>query len=104
MLPVGDPTGRVTVRSPCSTRWRSSRSASSRRLAGLTGWVFAAGSLALGSALVAFALQLAAARGPEARRVFLARLVYLPLLLGLLVADRVPSQATRLAVAALALR
>ena len=37
-----------------------------------------------------------------ARRLFLATLAYLPLLLGLMVADRLPVQAVRLAVAALA--
>jgi len=71
---------------------------------GLAGWLFGAGSLLLGAGLVALALRLAAARdGAVARRLFLGTLAYLPLLLALMVADRVP-QATRLMLAALAVR
>lgn len=72
-------------------------------LGGMTGWLFAAGSLVLTSGLVALALRLAALRtGPVARRLFLGTLAYLPLLLGLMVADRLPAQAVKVAVANLA--
>ncbi|OYW04867.1 MAG: protoheme IX farnesyltransferase [Acidobacteria bacterium 37-71-11] len=61
-------------------------------LGGMTGWGFAAGSLVLTGGLVALALALAAKKSDAvARRLFLATLIYLPLLLGLMVADRLPS-------------
>jgi heme O synthase-like polyprenyltransferase len=105
MLPVVDPSGRVTGQMAVLYALALVPVGVLGALGGLTGWVFAAGSLALGSALVAFALRLAKLRTePVARRLFLATLAYLPLLLGLMVADRVPAQATHLAVVALALR
>lgn len=61
-------------------------------LGGMTGWGFAAGSFVLTGGLVALALALAAKKSDAvARRLFLATLIYLPLLLGLMVADRLPS-------------
>lgn len=56
---------------------------------GLAGWAYLSGALALGALF--FLLSLAAARelsAGAARRVFLASLAYLPLVLALLVADR----------------
>jgi len=70
-------------------------------LGGMTGWRFAAAALALGAVLVALASLLALRRTePVARRLFLATLAYLPLLLGAMVADRLPV-ATGIAVAML---
>ncbi|HUK12916.1 MAG TPA: heme o synthase [Thermoanaerobaculaceae bacterium] len=72
-------------------------------LGGLTGWAFAAGALVLGAGLVVLALRLAAERSDRpARRLFLATLAYLPLLLGLMVADRVPPGAPGAATAVVA--
>jgi len=69
----------------------------------LTGWAFAAGALLLGAGLVALALRLAAERTDRpARRLFLATLAYLPLLLGLMVADRVAPGARGAATAVVA--
>ena len=103
MLPVVDPSGRVTGQMavlyalallPCGVM---------AAMGGLTGWLFAAGSLVLGAALVTLALQLSATRTePVARRLFLATLAYLPLLLGLMVADRTPLDSARLAATMLA--
>lgn len=105
MLPVIDPSGRVTGQMAVLYALALVPVGVLGALGGMTGWLFAAGSLALGSALVAFALRLAELRTePVARRLFLATLAYLPLLLGLMVADRVPVRAVRLAVAALAPR
>jgi len=71
-------------------------------LGGLTGWRFAAAGLALGGGLVALASLLAVRRTePLARRLFLATLAYLPLLLGAMVADRIQPAAV-VAVAVLA--
>ena len=56
---------------------------------GLAGWLYASGSLALGSGLVLAAMHLHKhRRDVDAKRVFLASVIYLPLLLGLMVADR----------------
>jgi protoheme IX farnesyltransferase len=105
MLPAIDPSGRVTGQMAVLYTLALVPVGVLGALGGITGWVFAIGSLALGVALVTFALRLAALRTePVARRLFLATLAYLPLLLGLMVADRVPAQAARLAIAALAPR
>jgi len=105
MLPVVDPSGRVTAQMAVLYALALLPVGVMAAMGGLTGWLFAAGSLVLGAALVTLALQLAAARTePVARRLFLATLAYLPLLLGLMVADRTPLDAARLAVATLAKR
>jgi len=105
MLPVVDPFGRVTAEMAVLYALALLPVGVMAAMAGLTGWLFAATSLGLGLALVAFALRLAELRTESvARRLFLATLAYLPLLLGLMVADRVPVRAARLAVAALAPR
>lgn len=58
-------------------------------LAGVTGWVYALGALVLGCGLVLASAILAKQRSPTAaRRLFFATVVYLPLLLGLMIADR----------------
>ena len=60
-------------------------------LAGLAGWVYAIGSLLLGLGLLALGLELYRRRSNVcARRLFLASIVYLPVLLGVMVADRGP--------------
>lgn len=56
----------------------------------LAGPVYLAGALALGVAFLAFAVQMALGRtAPHALRLFLASIVYLPALFGLLVLDKV---------------
>jgi len=55
---------------------------------GLAGWSFAIGSTVLGCGQAALGFALWRRRGAaDARRLFLATLAYLPLLLGLLVTD-----------------
>ena len=88
MLPLGDPTGRITFEVTVLYTLALVPLGLASFLAGLTGWVSVVGSLVLGGAFLALALQLRRRRGDrEARRVFLASLAYLPLLLALLVAD-----------------
>lgn len=88
MLPLGDPDGRITFEVTVLYALALVPLGLAAFLAGLTGWASAAGSLVLGGAFFALTLQLRRRRGDrEARRVFLASLLYLPLLLGLLVAD-----------------
>ncbi|HUU82633.1 MAG TPA: heme o synthase [Phycisphaerae bacterium] len=60
-------------------------------LVGLAGWRYAVGSLLLGTALLALGIKLYRQRSDlSARRLFLASIIYLPLLLGFMVADRGP--------------
>nr|MCU0255100.1 protoheme IX farnesyltransferase [Acidobacteriota bacterium] len=88
MLPLGDPTGRITFEVTVLYALALVPLGLASFLAGLTGWASVAGSLALGGAFFALTLALRRRRGDlEARRVFLASLLYLPLLLALLVAD-----------------
>jgi len=88
MLPLADPNGRITFEVTVLYALALVPLGLASFLAGLTGWVSVAGSLTLGGAFFMLTLQLRRRRGDrEARRVFLASLVYLPLLLGLLVAD-----------------
>lgn len=89
MLPIIDPTGRVTVLMITLYTIALLPVALVATFSGMAGWAFGAGSLALGGALLALANGLARGRTLiAARRMFLATLVYLPLLLGLMVADR----------------
>ncbi len=61
-------------------------------LAGISGGVYAVGSLLLGGVLVALAVRLyQRCRIADARRLFLASVMYLAALLGLMVFDRVPT-------------
>jgi protoheme IX farnesyltransferase len=88
MLPLGDPTGRITFEVTVLYALALVPLGLASFLAGLTGWASAVGSLALGGAFFALTLSLRRRRGDrEARRVFLASLLYLPLLLALLVVD-----------------
>jgi len=60
-------------------------------LLGLTGWLAAWGSLALGASVLALGWRFASAPTYlSARRVFLASVAYLPLILGVMIADRTP--------------
>jgi protoheme IX farnesyltransferase len=101
MLPVVDASGRVTGQMAVLYSLALVPLGLLAALGGITGWLFAAGSVLLGSGLVALSMRLAALRtDPVARRLFLATLAYLPLLLGLMVADKLPA-ASDLAVALL---
>jgi len=61
-------------------------------MAGVTDWLFAAGALLLGLAFSATAVRMYRKRNRDAaRRVFLASVMYLPLLMGLMVVDRAVS-------------
>jgi protoheme IX farnesyltransferase len=104
MLPVVDPSGRATGLMAVLYTLALLPVGLPAVLGGMTGWLFVVGSLVLGAGLVTLALRLAAFRSePVARRLFLATLAYLPLLLGLMVADRVP-EAARLTLAKLVVR
>ena len=90
MLPVVDPEGRATGRQVAVSCAALLPVSLVPTLLGLAGPVYFFGALVLGLAFLAVGLRMAVyRRGPEARRVLLASVTYLPLLLVLLVADRV---------------
>jgi protoheme IX farnesyltransferase len=91
MLPVVDRAGWLTGQVVVLTSLSLVPLALAATLAGLTGWVYAAGSVVLGLWILSFGARLYTQRtGASARRLFRASIVYLPVLLCLMVADRGP--------------
>jgi protoheme IX farnesyltransferase len=91
MLPVVDRTGRLTGQVVVLTSLSLVPLALAATLAGLAGWVYTAGSVVLGLWILGFGTRLYTQRTEaSARRLFLASIVYLPVLLCLMVADRGP--------------
>ena len=91
MLPTVDPTGRMMGRAVVLYSATLLPLAIAVLMAGLAGWIFLAGAVALAVPLVVLAIQLNQSRSnANARRLFFATLIYLPLLFALLVADRGP--------------
>ncbi|MBI5864739.1 MAG: protoheme IX farnesyltransferase [Planctomycetes bacterium] len=92
MLPQVDPSGLLTFRAVLLFSLALVPAGLMLTVAGETGVLFAVGSLGLGLAAVWLGLRLYRDRTTtEARRVFLGSVIYLPLLLGLMMADRAPS-------------
>ena len=92
MLPSLDPTGMLTCNLVVLYTAALLPLAFATTIAGIAGWTFFFGALVLGLVWIALALQLRESRElRHARRVFLASLLYLPALLGLLVFDRGPA-------------
>jgi len=88
MLPLSDPSGRITLEMTTLYSLALLPLGFAAFLEGLTSWISAAGSLLLGGVFFAFAARWRQRRGDlHARRLFFASLLYLPLLLGLMVAD-----------------
>lgn len=91
MLPVVDPDGEITGRQVALYCAALVPVSLVPTFLGLTGAVYFFGALALGLAFLAAGLAMAISRGKgAARRVLLASVTYLPLLLALLVVDRSP--------------
>jgi protoheme IX farnesyltransferase len=89
MLPVVDPTGRLTCLAIVLHSLALLPLGLAMMLFGMAGSLFGAASLALGLGFFLGALRLHLFRTRErARSVFLASLIYLPLMLAVLVADR----------------
>ena len=90
MLPVLDPSGRATARQMLVFSLTLLPVTLAPTLIGMAGVGYFIGAAVLGIAFFAFAAMLAAARTTAAaRQMFLVSVVYLPLLLGLMVVDRV---------------
>jgi protoheme IX farnesyltransferase len=91
MLPVLDPEGHLTGRQAVSHSLALLFVSLAPAAAGMTGRVYLAGAVLLGMALTAVAVRAAIVRStPAARALFLARIIYLPLLSALLLLDRRP--------------
>ena len=92
MLPVIDPSGRLTGRVVVLMTLVLLPLGVAAALSGLAGWLYTFGSVALGLWMLRLGLRLHALRSDSnARRVFVASLVYLPALLCLMVIDRGPA-------------
>lgn len=88
MLPVIDPTGAITTTAVVMWSLALLPLGLTAAMAGVGGWVFVAASVALGVWFMLPAIRLWRGRMlADARRLFLASIVYLPLLLGSLVVD-----------------
>ena len=89
VLPVEEPDGGSTARQTVAYAAATIPVSLLPTLVGLSGGVYAAGALAIGAAVLAFALAFARQRtGVRARRLFFATIAYLPVLWVLLLADR----------------
>jgi protoheme IX farnesyltransferase len=99
MLPVLDPEGRVTAGFALVYAAALVPVTLAVAAGGLAGRTYGAGAVALGLAFLLAGIGLARSRSSaSARRLFLASLLYLPLLLGLMVADRTPPPGGRFSV------
>ncbi len=89
MLPLADPSGRHTGHLATLYALALAGVTLAVALVGMAGSVFAVGALLLGAWLASAAMELAFWRNQRAaRRLFLATLAYLPLLLAVMVGDR----------------
>jgi protoheme IX farnesyltransferase len=89
MLPVLDPEGGLTGRQAVSHSLALLFVSAAPAAAGMAGRIYLSGALALGMALTVVALVAAVKRSQAgARRLFLASVIYLPLLSALLLLDR----------------
>jgi protoheme IX farnesyltransferase len=92
MLPVIDRDGRITCQVIVLTCLMLLATALLATLCGVAGLLYACGSLAIGVWMLALCLRLHRQRSDvNARRVFVASIIYLPVLLCLLVVDRGPA-------------
>jgi protoheme IX farnesyltransferase len=93
MLPIIDPTGVITCRAVLMWSLALVPVTLAATWIGMAGWFYAAASLVLGAWLIRLAALLYRKRtNDEARKLFLATVMYLPLLLGLMVLDRTAGQ------------
>lgn len=91
MLPIIDTTGQLTCRVILLYCLALLFLGPAVTLAGLAGWVYTVGSIALGAWMLSVGVRLYRDRTDiNARRLFLASVIYLPLVLVLMIADRGP--------------
>lgn len=91
MLPVVDPTGELTCRVIVLSSLLMLPIGLAAVLTGLAGWLYGVASVLLAIMLIVLAARLYLHRNrSNARAVFLASIIYLPLLMGMLVVDHGP--------------
>lgn len=91
MLPVSDPSGTITCRMALLYSLALVPIGLTAAAAGMAGWFYAVGAVLLGGWMVERSARLLQRKSDRAaRQVFIASLAYLPLLLGLMVADERP--------------
>ena len=91
MLPVLDPSGRLTAQVVVVTTLMLLPIGLLATMLGIAGWIFALGSVVLTGWMLRLAIVMYRERTDKAARaVFMASLLYLPLVLGLMVIDRGP--------------
>jgi len=89
MLPLFDRDGRATCQAVVLYALTLVPVTLALSAAGVAGWIYAAGATLLGAVLVGLSWRLYRRRNARAaRHVFLGSVIYLPLLLGLMLADR----------------
>ena len=89
MLPIVDPDGRKTAAQAVSYALALIPVSLFPTLLGVTGVVYFGAAIALGAAFLYFAIQFSReVNADRARRLFIASIVYLPVLLGILVLDK----------------
>ncbi len=89
MLPIIDPSGRTTCQLIVLYSLALIPLGLAATIAGLAGWLYALGSILLGIAMVFEGVRFSVRRrNTDARRLFLASILYLPLLLAFMVADQ----------------
>jgi len=95
MLPAMDPTGRLTCGATVLYALALLPVAAAASFVGIAGWWYGMGALLLGAWVLYLAIRMWQQRSvAAARRVFIASVIYLPLLMGLLVIDQMPAPAT----------
>jgi protoheme IX farnesyltransferase len=88
MLPSVDPSGRLTCGMVVLYTLALLPASAAVAMVGLSGWVYLCGAAVLGAGFLALAIRFYRERSDTAARiVFLGSITYLPLLLGLMVAD-----------------
>lgn len=96
MLPAVDPTGEKTCQAMVVYALALIPITLMLSAIGITGWIYAGGAIVLGIFLLAACARMYRERtGTAARRAMLASVLYLPILLVLMVADRAPNAAQR---------
>lgn len=91
MLPVSDPSGTITCRMALLYSMALIPIGLTAAAAGMAGWIYAMGAVLLGGWMIERSARLLQRRSDRAaRQVFFVSLAYLPLLLGLMVADERP--------------
>lgn len=93
MLPIIDPTGIVTCRAVLMWSAALLPVTLAVSFVGVSGWLYALAAIVLGLWIIKLGVDLYRRRDrQQARKLFIASVIYLPLLMGLMVLDRIPAR------------